>query len=422
MALTQITEKGIKDGEIINADINASAAIARSKLANVDVVDDTSPQLGGDLDLQARTITTSTANGNIKLLADGTGVIEVRGIPTLSDGSSRDGTVQLNCSQNSHSIKIKSPAHSAAASYTLTLPENDGNANQVLKTDGSGVLSWVDQTTDTNTVTTINNNADNRVITGSGTANTLEGESGFTHNPSTQDTQIDGSSNAPVDLIIANTNNTQSAATARISVQAGDNANNGGQLELECNGQYHGFESRSNGNLYISDNGTTKLTLDSNGHLAIADGDLQISTAGHGIDFSAQTASSATGATSGAEILDHYEEGTWTPTTSIGAMHTMHGAHYTKIGRLVNCQCYVTMPTSSASTHVRIDNFPFTSLGSNHYGIGAAYCQWQGNDHFFFQMSPSATHGYPHVGLGNAVTHATASGVYYLMSVTYFTA
>ena len=38
MALTQITEKGIKDGEIVNADINASAAIAKSKLAALDIV------------------------------------------------------------------------------------------------------------------------------------------------------------------------------------------------------------------------------------------------------------------------------------------------------------------------------------------------------------------------------------------------
>jgi len=38
MALTQITEKGIKDGEIVDADINASAAIAKSKLASLDVV------------------------------------------------------------------------------------------------------------------------------------------------------------------------------------------------------------------------------------------------------------------------------------------------------------------------------------------------------------------------------------------------
>ena len=33
----------------------------------------------------------------------------------------------------------------------MTLPNDDGSANQVLKTDGSGGLSWVDQTTDTNT-------------------------------------------------------------------------------------------------------------------------------------------------------------------------------------------------------------------------------------------------------------------------------
>ena len=38
-----------------------------------------------------------------------------------------------------------------------------------------GDNSWATPT-DTNTVTTINNNADNKIITGSGTANTLEGE------------------------------------------------------------------------------------------------------------------------------------------------------------------------------------------------------------------------------------------------------
>ena len=50
MALTQVSTDGVKDGSLLNADINASAAIARTKLANVDLVDDTSPQLGGDLD------------------------------------------------------------------------------------------------------------------------------------------------------------------------------------------------------------------------------------------------------------------------------------------------------------------------------------------------------------------------------------
>ena len=56
MALTKILTEGIKDGEILNADINASAAIARTKLANVDVVDDTTPQLGGNLDVNTKNI------------------------------------------------------------------------------------------------------------------------------------------------------------------------------------------------------------------------------------------------------------------------------------------------------------------------------------------------------------------------------
>ena len=54
MALTKILTEGIKDGEILNVDINASAAIARTKLANVDLVDDTSPQLGGNLDVNTK--------------------------------------------------------------------------------------------------------------------------------------------------------------------------------------------------------------------------------------------------------------------------------------------------------------------------------------------------------------------------------
>ena len=51
---------------------------------------------------------------------------------------------------------------------------SDGTSGQVLTTDGAGNLSFT-----TASGTTINNNADNRVITGSGTANTLNGEADF---------------------------------------------------------------------------------------------------------------------------------------------------------------------------------------------------------------------------------------------------
>jgi len=64
------------------------------------------------------------------------------GLTVKGTSGSTDGYIQLNCSENSHGIKIKSPPHSAGASYTLTLPNNDGDADQVLKTNGSGVTSW----------------------------------------------------------------------------------------------------------------------------------------------------------------------------------------------------------------------------------------------------------------------------------------
>jgi len=46
---------------IVNSNVDASAAIARTKLANVDVVDDSSPQLGGSLDVNDYNILNGTA-------------------------------------------------------------------------------------------------------------------------------------------------------------------------------------------------------------------------------------------------------------------------------------------------------------------------------------------------------------------------
>ena len=70
------------------------------------------------------------------------------GLNIKGDGTT-DAYIQINCANNSHGVKIKSPAHSAGANYTLTLPVSDGNANEVLTTNGSGVLAWsADSTTD----------------------------------------------------------------------------------------------------------------------------------------------------------------------------------------------------------------------------------------------------------------------------------
>jgi len=99
---------------------------------------DTTPQLGGNLDTNEKEIVT-LSNRDLLLAPNGTGVVEIK-------GNTNGGTIQLNCENNSHGVKIQSPAHSAGQSYTLILPTSVGSANQVLASNGSSTnqLSWID--------------------------------------------------------------------------------------------------------------------------------------------------------------------------------------------------------------------------------------------------------------------------------------
>ena len=118
---------------------SGSSVVFASALANGDVVDVVAYGTFNVASINAANISSGTIN-NDRLPA-----------PTLivkGDGSSADGQIQLNCSQNSHGVKIKSPAHSAGQSYTLVLPTSVGNNGQVLASNGSSTnqLSWIDAT------------------------------------------------------------------------------------------------------------------------------------------------------------------------------------------------------------------------------------------------------------------------------------
>jgi hypothetical protein len=66
-----------------------------------------------------------------------------KNIPVVTgDSTNGSGQITLNCENNSHGVKIKGPPHSAAANYTLTLPNTTGANGQFLSTNGSGALSW----------------------------------------------------------------------------------------------------------------------------------------------------------------------------------------------------------------------------------------------------------------------------------------
>ena len=118
-----------------------------------DVASDTSPQLGGNLDMNGQDIIT-TSNADIELAPNGTGRVVVK-------GNTNQGSIVLNCENNSHGITIQSAPHSASASYTVKLPDALGttNASAFVTTDANGVATFDNGTIEESTSVTSSSNA-----------------------------------------------------------------------------------------------------------------------------------------------------------------------------------------------------------------------------------------------------------------------
>ena len=106
------------------------------------------------------------------------------GLSIKGDGTT-DGTVQLNCSQNSHGVKIASPAHSAGQSYTIKLPTENIAADKIMKvasitgsgTSAVGQMSFVDAPSGTH-VKLVTNTVSS-AVSGINFANTFADNSSF---------------------------------------------------------------------------------------------------------------------------------------------------------------------------------------------------------------------------------------------------
>jgi hypothetical protein len=111
------------------------SALGGSGINNLN--EDTTPQLGGDLDVVTYDIV-STGNRDIDLDPGGSGVVVVKGNSTRGSGA-----IKLNCEVNTHGVQIKSPPHSANATYTLTLPTAlPSTTGQALTSDTNGNLGF----------------------------------------------------------------------------------------------------------------------------------------------------------------------------------------------------------------------------------------------------------------------------------------
>jgi hypothetical protein len=97
----------------------------------------------------------------------------------------------------------------------------------------------------------------------------------------------------------------------------------------------------------------TQLTL-STGNLIVANG--------QGIDFS------ATPGTGTSELLNDYEEGTWTPASGVGTATSVSGT-YTKVGRQVTVIGTITFPVQTNAAVATIVSLPFTPAGTGSGGV-----------------------------------------------------
>ena len=110
-----------------------------------------------------------------------------------------------------------------------------------------------------------------------------------------------------------------------------------------------------------------------NNGLTLTDGNLVVAN-GHGIDFS------ATGNISGTsqELLDDYEEGSWTPTLGGNANYTQQFGRYTKIGNSITLQCVIivgnAIGTGSASV---LQGLPFAQESTG-FSVGSLSISYMG--------------------------------------------
>ena len=136
-----------------------AGALKKLTLANLssglggitDVVADTSPQLGGDLDVNGQDIV-STSNGNIDILPNGSGVVNIDGNGSSGGVSISDGLVDIRTgtgtrsqvkfyceSSNAHAQTLQPQPHSAGVTNTLTLPA--GSSQELVGTTATQTLT-----------------------------------------------------------------------------------------------------------------------------------------------------------------------------------------------------------------------------------------------------------------------------------------
>ena len=155
---------------------------------------------------------------------------------------------------------------------------------------------------------------------------------------------------------LTNTSNTTALAASFLNTNT---SGYGMRVTTYSNATQYGLAVDSYGGGYSRD-----FTVGVDGNVNVLTGNLVIGTAGKGIDFSATSNGSGT---TTSELLDDYEEGTWTPTITGGTLASDYQAGaayqstYTKIGRMVVLEFMISLSSITSGSHLMFTNLPFTS-------------------------------------------------------------
>lgn len=156
--------------------------------------------------------------------------------------------------------------------------------------------------------------------------------------------QINGTSKVAINSTGLNVGNAPNANSRAWALQGFGYINGGDGNGIE-------YRNSGTGNSGYITNDNDRLNFNFISGILISQGNVRIAS-GNGIDFSLSP--NAAGATS--EILNDYEEGTWTPVVADAntggntGTCTINSAKYTKIGRVVSVECDISGITTTGMT------------------------------------------------------------------------
>ncbi len=376
MTLTQITEKGIKDGEIINADINASASIAQSKL-------NTFVNTNGVHRIITGSATKNTLSGNSNLTYNG--------VTLKNQLAAENGTIaqfELSGNTNDPALLIKADESDSkitfrAGATTNVYPKiafdmgtvgdavtilNDGKVGvgttspaQLFHVNGQAKVGTLGIGQDAGSSTL--------AITGNMAINT-------TGNTAYSKFNIAGSGNTTGSAFTINNYGDVEGDYYHFGVNATQNASgNNSKTNTAKRSAAVRLDGRL-GNIVFQTSQTSTSTIDEHftfdrgGDFTLA-GNVKVAS-GKGIDFSANTG--AAGMSS--ELFDHYEEGTFTPGVTSGLAagaisYNSRSGKYTRVGNVVYFTFHININSASLdSGALKFGNLPFTSANTSHTAGG----------------------------------------------------